>query len=135
MFRFIESSNSSNFTTRSNHQKCSIKKVYLKKFRKIYRRTSVSESFYQNCRSKAYNFLKNEKMFSCKFPKIFINTFFTEYLQGFYTTIKIKVNPILVGHLFGCSMVEEVGERGKHTPIEYCSSSRPWQKSIGTTIN
>ena len=38
-------------------------------------------------------------MFSFKFSKTFINTFFTEHLEGFYTTMKIEVNPILVSKI------------------------------------
>ena len=57
---------------RSSHQRCSVKKVFLK-FCKIHRKTPVPES------PLVCNFIKNEtlaQVFSCVFSESFQNIFF-----------------------------------------------------------
>ena len=66
---------------RSSHWRCSIKKGFLKKIRKIHWKTPVPESLFNKI---AGHYIKKEtlaQMFSCVFCKILKNTFFTEHLQ------------------------------------------------------
>ena len=58
---------------RSSHQRCSIKKVFLK-IHNIHRKTPVLEPYFNN------NFTKIH-VFSCKYWEIFKNTYFEEHLR------------------------------------------------------
>ena len=67
---------------RNSHQRCSIKKVFLKKPQNR-RKTPVPESF-SNKIAETCNFIKKEtlaQIFSSKLCKIFKSTFFTEHLR------------------------------------------------------
>ena len=74
---------------RSSHQRCSIKKVFLKISQNSQENTCARVS---SCRPHARNFIKREtlaQVFSCEFCEIFKNTFFTEQL---WTTAS-ELNP------------------------------------------
>ena len=69
---------------RSSHERCSIKKLFLKISQSSQENTCSRVSFLINLQAEACNFIKKEilaQVLSCEFCKISKNTFFTEHLR------------------------------------------------------
>ena len=69
--------------SRSSHEKCSIKKVFLKISPNSQENTCARVSYLIKLQASTCNFIKNEiraQVFSCEFFQIFKNTYFTEHL-------------------------------------------------------
>ena len=69
---------------RSSHERCSIKKLFLKISQSSQENTCARVSFLINLQAEACNFIKKEilaQVLSCEFCKISKNTFFTEHLR------------------------------------------------------
>ena len=81
-----------NSSSGSSHQKCSIKKMFLKILQNSQQQICARVSFLIKLQVSASNLIKKEalvQVFSCEFCEIFKNTFFTEYLwsiasEGFH---------------------------------------------------
>ena len=78
---YFESSSTTRSTYRSSHQRCSIKKLFLKFSQNSQGNTCARVSFLIKLQVEPCNFVKKETLtqaFSCEFCEIYNNTFFTK---------------------------------------------------------
>ena len=76
---------------RSSHQRCSIKKVFLKISQNLQENTCARVSFLIKLQASVCHFIKKETLallFSCEFFEISKNTFFREHLWATASVLK-----------------------------------------------
>ena len=91
------------FSCRSNHQMCSIKKVFLKILQNSQENACARVPFFIKLHASTCNFIKKEaltQIFSHEFYKIFKKPFFTGHLWTTASAVGTLLNPLIKQFLY-----------------------------------